>query len=322
VPAIGSPDDVASYRLAEQRLWHSLDLEPLDRTIELGRLGTTVRVQEVGDGEPLVFVHGGPNAGTTWAPLVAHLPGVRSIMVDRPGTGLSAALPITARGLDHFADTFLIDLLDALGVDRADVVASSFGGFLALRAAAIDPSRLDRMVQMACPAGAPGMNVPPFMRMAAIPPLRRLITKLPPNERAARSVLRQIGHGKSVDADRFSPEFMSWYLALQRHTDTMENEMALIGSIVSAGGSMHRSLEMSTDLLRRVEVPTHFYWGADDPFGGGDVARATVDAMADARVEMVADAGHLPWLDDPARAARSVAVFLGADRGVSGRVES
>ncbi len=299
-----------SYRTAERQLWRSLDVEARDRSVELRRLGTRVRVQEVGDGEPVVFVHGGPSAGTTWAPLVAEMAGLRCIVVDRPGTGLSPSLPITASELGQFADDFVIDLLDGLELERADVVASSFGGFLALRAAALAPDRFERMVQMACPAGAPGMAVPPFMRAAAIPPLRKLITTLPPNERMALSMLRQIGHGKSVDSGRFTPAFLEWYLSLQRNTATMRNDMRMIGSLVTVTGSVHPELALSRDLLRRVDVPTYLYWGADDPFGGADVAEATTEAMVHARLDMIADAGHLPWLDDPRAASLAIRSFL------------
>ncbi|MHB1138668.1 MAG: alpha/beta fold hydrolase [Microthrixaceae bacterium] len=300
----------AAYRSAELALWHSLGVEPSEREVELRRLGTRVRIQELGVGVPILFIHGGPSAGTNWAPLAARLDGFRSIIVDRPGSGLSDALPVDADGLGHFADEFVVDLLDGLGLERAHVVASSFGGFLALRAAAVAPHRFDRMVQMACPAGAPGMAVPSFMRAAAVPMLRRLITTLPPNERAARSMLRQIGHGATLDAGDVSPQFMDWYLSLQRDTDTMRNDMALIGSLVTRRGGVHPALGLSDDLLGRVEVPTHFHWGADDPFGGDAVAVRCVAAMPHASMEIVDDAGHLPWLDDPQRAATAVRGFL------------
>jgi pimeloyl-ACP methyl ester carboxylesterase len=309
-PSRHDTDHETSYRTAERQLWRSLGVEAREHTVELRRLGTRVRVQEVGDGEPVIFVHGGPSAGTTWAPLVAEMEGVRCIVVDRPGTGLSPALPLTADELGPFADDFVIDLLDSLELERAHVVASSFGGFLALRAAALAPDRFERMVQMACPAGAPGMAVPPFMRAAAIRPLRKLITTLPPNERMALSMLRQIGHGTSVDSGRFTPAFLEWYLSLQRDTATMRNDMRLIGSLVTVTGAVHPELTLSLELLRRVEVPTYFYWGADDPFGGADVAEVIAATMVDARLDMIADAGHLPWLDDPSAAGLAIRHFL------------
>ena len=68
--------DELRYREAEQRLWRSLDAAPTDRSLPLDRTGVTVRVQELGEGPPIVFVHGGSISGTSWAPLAARLPGV------------------------------------------------------------------------------------------------------------------------------------------------------------------------------------------------------------------------------------------------------
>lgn len=122
---MGGTMDVAAYRQAEERLWGSVDLRPVEHEVELARLGVRVRVQEVGAGEPVLYLHGGPNAGSTWAPLVAGTPGFRSLLVDRPGTGLSAPQPVGPEEVGGFADVFVADLLDGLRLERAHVVASS-----------------------------------------------------------------------------------------------------------------------------------------------------------------------------------------------------
>lgn len=59
-----------------------------------------------------------------------------------------------------------------------------------------------------------------------------------------------------------------------------------------------------------MRTPTHFLWGGADTFGGPDVAHATVDAMPAATLEVWDDAGHLPWLDGPDRAATVCTTFL------------
>lgn len=309
--------DHTAYREAEDRLYTDAGIDPAwvtDHRVHLPTLDVTVRVREVGEGDPVLFLHGGPNSGGTWAYLVAQLPGFRCLLLDRPGTGLSDPLPQPLRleDLDNYATALATDVLDTLGVDRAHLVASSFGGMVALRSAAAHPDRFDRMVQMACPAFAPGMATPPFMRALCLPPLRRLIGLLPPNERAGRWILRQIGHGASLDADRIPQAFHDWYLALGRHTDTMANEQAMIASGGTFLGGLDPELELTPEQLGAVTTPTHFVWGADDAFGGADIADRVVAAMPSATLEMWPDAGHLPWLDDPERAAKAVTKFLQA----------
>lgn len=300
-----------AYRESEKRLWDSVGVAPTERRVRLAGIDVEIRVQEAGDGPPVLFLHGGPNAGSTWAYLVAGMRQFRCLLVDRPGTGLSQALPqpITSATLPAFGDAFAAEALDALGIDRASVVASSFGGYLALRAAAAHPSRFARMVQMACPAFCPGMKTPPFMRLMSLGLVRGLMGRMEPNVKMARSILRQIGHGASIDASRIPDLFFQWYVDLQKHTDTMRNDGDMIGNLATPFGA-RRSLTLPDELLNSVPSPTLFYWGEDDAFGGEEVARKLTRVLPHAQLEMVPEAGHLPWLDDPARAARATVEFL------------
>lgn len=303
--------DELRYREAEQRLFAHEGVAPTEHRVHLDRLGVDVRVQEVGEGEPTLFIHGGPNSGSTWMQLAARVAGLRCLILDRPGTGLSDPLPepLEPHDLPRYAEALPLDVLDALGIERAHLVVSSLGGTIALYAVAARPDRFDRMVQMACPGMAHGMRTPPFMRLIMTPGVGRLIGKLPPNVRAARMTLRQIGHGTSLAAGRIPEVFLDWYVALQRHTDTMEHEGMLIAGAGGPGG-FDASLTIPDDVLSRVTTPTHFLWGEDDAFGDRVVAERLVGAMPNATLEMLPAAGHLPWLDDPDHAARVVTTHL------------
>lgn len=300
--------DEARYRAAERRLWDSVRLVPDEERVRLECTGTDVRVQTVGEGPPVVLVHGSPNAGSTWVPMMPYMTDFRCYLVDRPGTGLSDDHVIEGDVLGT-ADRFLGDVLDGLGLARAHVVASSFGGFLALRSAAAEPARIDRMVQMGLPAMVPGMQVPKFMRPMRHAFVRWLIPKLPPSPSNNTKILRELGHGASLDAGRFTPEFDDWYLALQGCTNTMRNDVRMTGAVLGRTG-VDRSLTLTESVLGRVAAPTLFLWGVEDGFGGADVARATTERIAGARLELLPDSGHLPWLDDPAGVGAATAAFL------------
>ena len=308
----------AKYRESEQRLWQSVGRRPKEHVLRLPRAGSRVRVQEVGDGPAVLFIHGGPNSGSTWAPLLEHVDGLRCLLLDRPGTGLSDSVRWHADDLNHLASGLVADVLDALDIESAHVVASSLGGYCAFRSAVASPERFDRMVQMGCPALLPDQPLPPFMRsIITVPGLRHLIATLPPNRRVGESIMRQIGHGASLDAGILPEAHGEWYEALQRYTDTMRNELALIASIGTRSG-FREDLALSADYLSKVSTPTHFIWGADDTFGDEAVARWIVNAMPDASVDMRPDSGHLPWLDDPSFAARAIEAFFDSDTGAIG----
>lgn len=303
--------DEVKYREAEKLLWQGVGFDPSERMITLATTGTEARVQVIGDGPSVLFIHGGPNAGSTWAPIIESFDGYTCLLIDRPGTGLSEPFPALSdhEVLFRFADHFVDDVLTGLAIDRAHIVASSFGGFLALRSAAVTPRRFDRMVQMACPAMAPGMRTPLFMRLMSMGWFRRFTGLFPPSQKVNDSTLRQIGHGASLDAGRISQPFKDWYLDLQRYTDTMKNDGEMIGSGASLRG-FDPALTIPDDLLASVTVPTLFLWGDDDGFGGRAIANNVTSLMPNADLVMLPESGHLPWIDFPDDIGRRTRTFL------------
>jgi pimeloyl-ACP methyl ester carboxylesterase len=304
--------DEARYRQAERRLWEWVGVIPTERRVHLKRSNVTVRIQEVGEGPPVVFVHGASVSGSSWATLAGGLPHFRCILLDRPGTGLSDPLTtsLDRERLPRLGDVLLVDVLDALGLESAHLVATSFGGYFALRAAAAFPDRIGRMVQFSWPVGAPISRVPAMMRMSAVPLAGRLVAMLPPSERMIRMGFRQIGHAESVESGRISQEIIDWFLALQRHTDTTRQEARVARGLLSFRHGLDDRILLSDRFLSTIRAPTHFIWGERDPFGGVDTARRLVDRMPNAEFEIVFGAGHAPWLDDVNRAARSTTAFL------------
>jgi pimeloyl-ACP methyl ester carboxylesterase len=305
--------DVRRFRDAEARLWASVGVTPTERRVALRGPAGTVRVQEVGDGPTVLFVHGGANAGTSWATLVARLPGFRCVVLDRPGCGLSdridPPLPDIA-AIESFADRMIPDVLDALGLTRVHVVSTSFGGYFALRAAAAHPDRIDRMVEFGWTIGAPIGVVPLPMRLTSIPTLGRLMARVPPTERMVRMLLRQIGLGAALASGRFTQEALDWYLALLRDTPTLRNELASTPRVIRPIHGLDERVLLSPALLATVRAPVRFVWGEDDPNGGAECARPFVAKLPNAELDLMPGVGHAPWMDDPEHAATATRDFL------------
>lgn len=312
--------DEARFRATEARLWSSVGVVPAERRIALGAWGRTVRVQEIGDGPPVLFVHGAANAGSSWATLVARLRGYRCLLLDRPGCGLSDRIqprPADLAAIETFADALIPEVLDALGVERAHVVATSFGGYFALRAAAAHPDRIDRMVEFGWTIGAPVGTVMLPMRVSSLPGLGWAMARVPPNERMVRALLRRIGLAGALASGRFTQAMVDWYVSLLRDTPTMRNEIESTPRIIRPLRGMDERMVLPPDLLAAVRAPVRFVWGEDDPNGGGECARAFVAGLPAAELELVPGAGHAPWMDDPDHAAATTRAFLGAARRAS-----
>ena len=301
------------YREVEARYLATESIEPEERRVELASTRTSVRVLSVGDGAPVLFVHGASTSGAGWAPLAARLTGHRRLLLDRPGCGLSDPLDEPRHEMttfEPFADALVADVLDALAIDRADVVATSLGAYFALRAAAAHPDRIGRLVLVAFPIGARVTHTPWSMRMTAVPGLGRLMTRLPVGERMARSMLRQLGLGPALDTGQLPPEGIAWFRSVINDTGTMRHEIDAMPPLVHPRHGLSPELVLDDELLARITAPTLFLWGTADPIGGADVARAFAPKIAGARLDLLPDAGHVPWLDAPDAVAAEVDAFL------------
>ena len=108
--------------------------------------GVELHYTDTGSGPVALFVHGFPLDGTVWSDQVERLGGEgrRRVVPDLAGFGRSAPVITASLGMERHADD-LAGLLDALDVDRVDLVGLSMGGYVALAFAERHPARLRTM---------------------------------------------------------------------------------------------------------------------------------------------------------------------------------
>ncbi|RQZ65897.1 alpha/beta fold hydrolase [Burkholderia sp. Bp9004] len=121
----------------------------LGRRIVAGGLDTNYH--DVGDGPPVLLIHGSGPGVTAYANWRLTMPALaeqfRVIAPDMAGFGETERPRDYVYSMDHWVDHAL-GLLDALGVERAHVIGNSFGGALALALAIRAPERVGRLVLM------------------------------------------------------------------------------------------------------------------------------------------------------------------------------
>lgn len=302
------------YRNAEEVAWSAHGVtEREERFVEIPSLRTRVRVQLVGSGPPVLFVHGGPAAGTAWASLAARLTDHRCIVLDRPGSGLSPPVDYDQAALQEIAATVLAQTLEGLEVPQAHVVASSVGGTWALWFAQRHPERVQSIVQMSCPALIPEMDMKAalYLRLLSLPVIGAALARLPASDTSVRQSFRAMGHGSSLDAEIWGPDFYTFSKSMMSDTDVLRNERRMVQKVTTFWALRPETI-LDDDVFRSVPHRTHWFWGADDSFGTVAAAERMVSLMPDATLEVVEDSGHLPWLDVPDRAAASVRATVAA----------
>jgi 2-hydroxy-6-oxonona-2,4-dienedioate hydrolase len=303
--------DQNRYLDVERRLFEDAGIAPEVRTLDLGRVGSPARVLDVGEGRPIVFFHGGPNAAATWSYVAFALAGrgMRCLLVDRPGCGLSPAPPFVpdATMLPRYLEDLSADVLDALEIDRAAVVGSSLGGYQAIRAAIAHRDRVSSVVLAGCPPFLQGWNQISFFRLLRTPLLWRLLLAAPVTDASVRMGLQQMGETKPLKAGSIPGPMLAWVAAWQRDTATMRNDALMIRACGTFRGSFDPSLDLTNEELAAVGVPCLVLVGKDDPIGGAAFVGAR---LPNAEVRELADVGHLPWLAEPTRVADEIAAFV------------
>lgn len=256
------------------------------------------------NGRVVVLLHGRNFPSSYWASVIKTLTeaGYRVVVPDQIGFGKSSK----PTGELHF-DTLgrnTIALLDHLQIARADIVAHSLGGMLAVRIARAYPDRVNRLV-LAAPIGLEDyrLYVPPTPTEKIIENEERL---------TAEGYRKQLENNYSP---KIPPDQITPFIDARFNIKGAADYPRWLRAFVSSTQMIYR--EPVVHEIPLVSAPTLFIMGADDHNAPGkpnapealrpkmghnaDLAKALATQMPSGRAEVIEDAGHLVFLDAPAR---------------------
>jgi pimeloyl-ACP methyl ester carboxylesterase len=241
----------------------------------------------------LVLLHGQPGSAADWQPLAGRLPaGLHAVAADRPGYGTSRR---PAAGFAAGARAVLDDL-DARGVDRAVLVGHSYGGGVALAAAALAPDRVEAVVLLAS-VGPGCLNR--WDRLLAAPgtgPVCALIAwRLTPW--IARACLAAITRRRGRPPG--PGEHVSWQIWAQGRRDRGR----LWRTFLAEQRALLRELDDLAAAVPTIPAPVLLLADPADPIVPARTAHRLAHALPHARLQLIPGAGH----HLPRRAAAVVA---------------
>jgi pimeloyl-ACP methyl ester carboxylesterase len=302
-----SEDSIAAFRASEARLLARHGLNGTEQFVALKEPALRARLISAGKGPPVLYVIGGGGFGTLWAPLAGALDGRRHLMPDRPGFVLTPWIDLRGADFRSHAVSFLSSLLDGLGIDSVDIVANSMGALWSLWLALDAPQRVRRLALLGAPAFTCGGSAPLPMRLLGRPQIGRLMMALePPSPKQVRTLWSRMG----VDPGRLDDTVLDAMLAAEKVPTYAPAWRALLGRTLTLS-AVRPDCVLPAEALTKIRCPTLIVWGKTDPFGSVAMGEQIANAIAGARL-VVANGGHLPWLDDGATCARALAEFLGA----------
>jgi pimeloyl-ACP methyl ester carboxylesterase len=279
--------------------WLKIDWRDHLRRVELP--GAEVNYVEIGEGEPILFVHGLAGCWQNWLENLPHFGRThRAIALDLPGFGES---PMPSWPIDMPAYGRLVhDFCEKLGIERAAaLVGNSMGGFVSPEAVIERPSRFDKLVLVSAAgisfAERQGRRDEALVRMfeATIPALAG-----PRRTWLARRRGRRLAFGNVFHyPNRVRPEL------LHEQIDPSVRSPGFADATRAIGGydTRHR--------LPEIEVPTLIVWGLKDRVVPVEAAVGYHRLIPESRLELFERTGHVPQMERPTRFNALLDEFLG-----------
>lgn len=247
--------------------------------------GRQIQLFETGSGESLLYLHGfGLQMG--WNGALERLSRSRRVVAPLfAGFGESTGVEEINDVLD--AVVYLNDVLDALGLERTDVVGFDLGGMLAAELAAVTPNRVNRLALVA-PFGLWDERYETLDVFATPPPMLRGKLFADPESQAAN--------------DYFTMPEESAAL-LER---TVQRTRALSASTRFLWPIPERGLVRR---LHRIRAETLIVWGRGDQVIAPSYADLFKERIPNARVALL-DGAHMLPLEEPEALAAQLGSFL------------
>jgi pimeloyl-ACP methyl ester carboxylesterase len=246
----------------------------------------TMKITESGSGRNILILHGGGGPATMTL-LAAHLAEKAHVITPTYPGWDGTPRPESLHTVAGLADE-VVRYLDDHDVKDVLVIGSSIGGWVAAEVAVRDKAH--RVTGLVIINGT-GVNVPgqPITDVTGFTP-------------------QQLAKVAYHDPSKFgagAPPPTPERLAIIRAN-------AATTALFSGSGNTYSSDPTLLERVKGIHVPTLVLWGESDHVVSKEYGRAYAAAIPNARFETVAEAGHLPWLEQPAATFRVLDPFVAA----------
>lgn len=271
--------------------------------------GTRVHYRRVGEGDPVVLLHGIAHSSGAWDRLILPLGEQHDVIaIDLPGCGRSDK-PRTDYSLGNQA-TAVRHVLDALGLGPVSMIGHSLGGGVAMTFAYQYPERTGRLGLLA--SGGLGRELHLLFRSATLPVVPEQVMRVlfDRRVRAARMAAFRL-----VDRTFGSPFFV--------HPERHPDEVAEIMDGLEDAGARHAFLSMlrsasnitgqaisALDRIRVATMPMLILWGRQDAVFPVAHAERAAALVPHARLVILDECGHFPQVEATAATVAALRDWL------------
>lgn len=266
------------------------------RHLDVNGVHSPVLVGGAGEaGEAVVFVHGNPDVGGDWAPLMNRITDFATVVApDLPGFGGADMRADQDYTLAGYA-SHLGGLITQLGIERVHLVAHDFGGPIALTWAARHPERV-ASVTLVNTGVLIDYRWHRLARLWRTPVLGELAMHAT-NDRLARFIVRHDNPGLPDD----------WADRIAGHLGPDGTKRAVLKLYRS---TRRHHMDALIAPLRAANLDALVVFGAADVYIPVAQAQRQRKAFPRIQIELLPGVGHWAWLEQPDRVAEHVVPFL------------
>jgi len=262
----------------------------------------TIRYRDLGEGDPIVFVHGYLVDSRLWTETAEQLAAShRCLLPDWPLGAHSKAMNEEADLTPPGIARLIADFLKALDLEQVTIVGNDSGGAMSQVLVTRHPERVGRLVLTNCDTYD---NFPPSV-FKLLPPLAKLpgamtVIGLPFRVPALRRAAFAPFAKRPIPTDLVD----SWMTPSQSDSGVSRDTAK-----VTAGMNKRFTLE-AAERLASFDRPTLIAWAPEDRVFKLDDARRLAATIPGARLETIADAKTFVPLDQPQRLADLIGTFV------------
>ena len=270
--------------------------------------GVALAVHVRGDGSPLLCVPGGPGRASDYLDDLGGLDAAHTLLLlDNRGTGASE-LPAdrSSLQLDRLPDD-VEDVRRALDLDPADVLGHSAGCPVVLLHAVRHPEAVRRLV-LVTPSGRPfGWQPDDIDAIRAARAGETWYAEAAEAQVAMETASPRI----RSELEKLTRPFWygRWDQRTQEHAAGADRQMSLRANAGYAPAADY-DVDAVRESLRSIKAETLVVVGERDALTGASVGQRLASVIPRAQVVVVPNAGHFPWVDEPAAFRDAVGKFL------------
>ena len=264
----------------------------------------TIRYQEDGNGEPLLFVHGVVVNGDLWRKVVPRLSkDFRCIVPDWPlgshEIPMSADADLTPPGLARL----VVDFMDALGLETVTLVGNDTGGAICQLVATEYPDRVSRLVLTSCDLydRFPPPAFKPLANLVKVPGATWLVVQsLRP--RFTHRLPIAFGWVTKRQPER---EVVDAWLRPGRSSGGVRRDLGKVFGSVDARYTIE-----AAEKLKSFDKPVLLAWASEDKLFPIEYARRLASELPNATIEEIPDSYTFIPEDQPELLAEVIGAFV------------